>query len=230
MKARDVMTSPAITVGPDAPISAVAELLLANRISAVPVVGPDGDILGIVSEGDLLRRTESQTERRRPQWLELLLDQNVKAADFVKTHGRLVSDVMTTEVHTVGPDAELSDVATLLEERRIKRVPVVENGRIIGIVSRANLLHAIVAFGAKAPPARSPDDKQIREKVSAAARQSGAELGRVNIVVQDGVVYLWGTVKSENQRRALIVAAETVPGVRRVEDRLHQDWFAASSG
>jgi CBS domain-containing protein len=224
------MTSPPITVTPDTPVAEIAAILIENRISAVPVLDPSGRIVGIVSEGDLLRRREARTERRRSKWLELLLDRNVTAAEFVKTHGRHARDVMTTDVVTVPPDAALAEIASLLERRRIKRVPVVDGGKLVGIVSRANLLHGIAAQrDAPSPAAAQASDAEIRERLNAVLRERlGIDVRRVNVVVTDGVVYLWGTVKSEEQRRAVIVAADGVPGVTTVEDRLHHDWFPES--
>jgi CBS domain-containing protein len=233
MLARDVMTSPPITVAPDTPVAEVATVLLENRISAVPVVDAGGRMIGIVSEGDLLRRADAQTERRRPQWLELLLDRNVTAADFVKTHGNRARDVMTPDVVTVTPDTELTEIASILERRRIKRVPVVDTeGRPIGIVSRANLLHGLVAQ----PRAAVAEDVEVRDAEIRRRLDEvlpdvpGVDLRRINAVVKEGTVFLWGTVKSDNQRRALTVAAESIPGVVRVEDKLHHDWFPGSTG
>lgn len=233
MKARDVMTSPPITVGPDTAVSDIAALLLDSRISAVPVVSDAGEVLGIVSEGDLLHRAEAQTDRRRTQWLELLLDRNVTAAEFVKTHGNRARDVMTPEVVTVGPDTDLAEIAALLERHRIKRVPVVEDGRVVGVVSRANLLHGLVAYRSDSPTETvKTTDAEIRDRLSKTLVKEhvGVDLRRINVVVKDGVVFLWGTVKSDNQRRALTIAAESVPGVVRVEDKLHHDWFPGSMG
>jgi CBS domain-containing protein len=227
------MTAPPITVTPDARVSDVAALLIERRISAVPVVDQNGRIVGIVSEGDLLRRAETGTERQRSKWLELLLEPNIKAAEFVKAHGVYARDVMTRDVATVGPDADLADIATLLESRRIKRVPVVEDsGEVVGIVSRANLLHALVAYRSGSPSTeRKASDTELRNRIyERIENQIGGRLRRVNVVVQDGVVFLWGTVRSENERRALTVAAEGVPGVTRVEDKLHRDWFPSSFG
>jgi CBS domain-containing protein len=232
MLARDVMTSPVITITPDTPVAAVATVLLENRISAVPVLDADGRMTGIVSEGDLLRRADAQTERRRPQWLELLLDRNVTAADFVKTHGNLARDVMTHDVLTVSPDTELSEIASLLERRRIKRVPVVDQGKVVGIVSRANLLRGLVAQPLAALPEDvEARDAEIRVQLDEILNEvPGVDLRRINTVVKDGAVFLWGTVKSDNQRRALTVAAESVPGVVRVEDKLQHDRFPGSTG
>ena len=146
MKASDVMVSNVITVGPDASIQDVAELLLRNRISAVPVVGADGEILGIVSEGDLLNRPESETEHRRSWWLEALTSKETLAADYVKSHSRKVSDVMRRDVITAAPETPVAEVAALLEKYCIKRVPIVKDGRIVGIVSRANLLQGLASL------------------------------------------------------------------------------------
>lgn len=226
------MTSPPITITPDMPVADVAGLLLENRISAVPVLDVTGKIVGIVSEGDLLRRADAKTERRRSRWLELLLDRNVAAADFVKTHGTHARDVMTHDVVTVAPDADLAEIASLLERRRIKRVPVVDGGKVIGIVSRANLLHGLVAQPRIDRPADvQAQDSEIRSRLNAVLDDiKGVDLRHINVVVKDGAVFLWGTVKSDNQRRALTVAAESVPGVVRVEDKLHRDRFPGSSG
>lgn len=232
MLARDVMTSTPITVAPDTPVTEVATLLLERRISAVPVVDADGRMVGIVSEGDLLRRADAQTERRRSSWLELLLDRNVTAADFVKTHGNLARDVMTQDVVAVAPDTDLSEIASLLERRRIKRVPVVDGGRLVGIVSRANLLQGLVAQPRAAVSADvQTRDADIRRRLDDILQDvPGVDLRRVNVVVKNATVFLWGTVKSDNQRRALTVAAESVPGVERVEDNLHRDTFPGSTG
>lgn len=231
--ARDVMTSTLITVPPDMPVNEIAGLLLENRISAVPVVEASGRIIGIVSESDLLRRADAQTERRRSPWLELLLDRNVAAADFVKTHGTHAHDVMSRDVVTVTPETELADIASLLERRRIKRVPVVDgDGKLVGIVSRANLLQGLVAHPRVALPQDvQARDAEIRSRLDEVLRDvPGVDLRRINTVVKDGVVFLWGAVKSDNQRRALTVAAESVPGLVRVEDKLQHDRFPGSTG
>lgn len=232
MLARDVMTSPPITITPDTPVNEIAELLLNNRISAVPVLDAAGRIVGIVSEGDLLRRADADTERRRSGWLELLLDRNVTAADFVKTHGTHARDVMTQDVVTITPDTNLAEIASLLERRRIKRVPVVEAGKVVGIVSRANLLRGLVAQPrAEGTVEVRAQDSEIRRRLDSVLQDiHGVDLRRINVVVKDGAVFLWGTVKSDNQRRALMVAAESVPGVIRVEDNLHRDRFPGTAG
>jgi CBS domain-containing protein len=231
LKARDVMTAPVIAVSPTTPITETAALLLEHRISAVPVVDGDGRIVGIVSEGDLLRRGETKTERRRPRWLELLINRDLQAAEFVKEHGACAMDVMTSNVVSVEPDTDLASIARLLEQRRIKRVPVVENGRPVGIVSRANLLRALVAYRQAPSGFEAKSDPEILRQVEERLRaEPWLDVDRINVVVSDGVVHLWGSIESEDRRRALKVAAESVPGVSRVESHLSPDWFINESG
>ena len=145
MKAADVMATNVITVRLDTPVATIAGVLLANRISAVPVVNDKDALVGIVSEGDLIHRVEAGTERHRSWWLELLAGKEMLAQEFVKSHARKAADVMTRTVVSVQPDTPLGDIASLLEKHRIKRVPVVINGKIAGIVSRANLIQALVS-------------------------------------------------------------------------------------
>jgi CBS domain-containing protein len=231
MRAQDVMTSPPITVAPDTPVLEIAALLVERRISAVPVVDASGRAVGIVSEGDLLRRCEIGTERQRSQWLELLLDRSVQAADFSKAYGLFARDVMTREVISVSPDTDLGEIARILEQRRIKRVPVVDNGVPVGIVSRANLLRGLVASARDTAASGGGSDLDLRTALENRLRgEPWIDLSRLNIVVSDGVVHLWGIVRSEEQRRALRIAAESMAGVRAVEDHLSPDWFANSSG
>lgn len=230
MKARDIMTSPVITVEPQTSVGEIARLLLDKRISAVPVVDASGSLLGIVSEGDLLRRPEARTERRRSKWLELLLDRNVSAAEFVKTHGREAQDVMTTDVVEVGPEIEADEIVALLERHHIKRVPVVEEGRVVGIVSRANLLSLLVGENGNGAAAGEVSDAEIRDRIrEVLTGELRLDLRRVDVVVEGGAVTLVGTVKSENQQRAITVAAENVRGVVSVEDKTRLDRFPGST-
>jgi len=223
------MTPDVVTAGPEARVDEIARLMLEHHISAVPVVDAAGRLQGIVSEGDLVRRVETTTAGRRAWWLELLADPAALARDYVKTHGRRATDVMTRDVLTVGVDTPLEDVARLLESRRIKRVPVVRDGRVIGIVSRAELIRGLAVRPTEPQPAGASDDRTIRERVLAALRTQPWWVGTYrNVVVVDGVVHLWGLARSQAERDAIRVAAETVPGVRGVEDHL-MDWRAWSS-
>lgn len=227
MRAKDVMTVDVVTSAPDTPVPAVARLLLERHISAVPVVDAERRVLGMLSEGDLMRRAETGTERRRSWWLRLLAGADELAADYVKAHGVRAEEVMTPNVVTVTEDAPVSHIARLLEERRIKRVPVVRQGRLVGIVSRADLLRGLATASVPPEAPSSIDDRAIREKLLDVLRaQEWATTGYINAVVSGGVVHLWGMVRSPQERRALQVAAETVPGVRGVEDHL---WEVPSS-
>jgi CBS domain-containing protein len=221
MKAVDVMATKVITVRLDTPVAKIAEVLLANRISAVPVVNDKDFLVGIVSEGDLIHRVESGTERHRSWWLELLTGREVLAHEFVKSHARKAADVMTSPVVSVKPDTPLGDVASLLEKHRIKRVPVVSNGKIVGIVSRANLVQSLVVL-AQSKKAEAPvDDHTLHNEILAQLRsQSWLDPSTISVVVNDGVVELWGIVESETEKNAVRVAVEVTPGVREVSNKL----------
>jgi CBS domain-containing protein len=229
VKARDVMTTPVITATPETPVREIASVLLEKRISGMPIV-EGSRVVGVVSEGDLLRRIESGTEPRRSKWLEALIEPDVQAADFVRSRGLLARDVMTRDLVWVEADSDLRDVAKVFEQRRIKRVPVLESGRLVGIISRANLLRALMLYSP--PPA---GDVQSDQAILAAIRErlqdeAWLDLSRLNIVVTDGVVHLWGTIRSDEQRRALEVAVGGVPGVRDVQNHTSRDIFANDAG
>ena len=220
MHAMDVMTSEVTTVSEDASVQAVAKLLADRGISAVPVVDPDNRVVGMVSEGDLLHRAETGTERRRSWWLEMLASTNKLAGEYVKSHSAKVKDLMTRDVVSVIETTPVADIAVLLETHRIKRVPVVREGRLVGIVSRANLVRAL-AMTINEPSTIEADDRTIRERLLAELKaQKWAEVAPANVTVKDGVVHLWSSYLSEQEKRALVVAAENTPGVRRVEDHM----------
>ena len=220
MNAADIMTPDVITVRPDTPLDQLVGLMLENRISGVPVT-QDDSIAGIVTEGDLMRRVELGTETRRSHLLELLSGATPLAAEYVRSHGRKVSEVMTPDVVTVEHTTPLADIARLLEARRIKRVPVLREGKLVGIVSRANLLRAL-ASRLQTPSPPLADDRRIRSALLAELRRHkwGTTVAQLDVTVENGVVTLWGVVHSEQQRRAVLVSAENTPGVKRVEDHL----------
>jgi CBS domain-containing protein len=219
MKARDVMSSSVITVQPSTSVKEVAKIFLAQRISAVPVVDDHGKLVGIVSEGDLLHRAEAGTQRHRSWWLLALTNEKALAAEYVKAHARKVSDVMTQEVITATPETDLHEIATLLENHSIKRVPIVKNGQIVGVVSRANLIQAVASD--RKPLDMQPSDATIRDRLLTHLKAPRwAHTGLLNATVTDGVVDLWGISNSDAERAAIRVAAETVPGVRAVNDHL----------
>jgi CBS domain-containing protein len=220
MKAADVMVTNVITVGPDATVQEVAGILLTNRISGVPVIGAGGELIGIVSEGDLMRRAEAGTGRRRPWWLSVLTGREVLAGEYVKEHSRKVADVMTPRVVTATPDTPLQDIATTLEKNGIKRVPIVKDGKVIGIVSRANLLQALASLPKNGADAE-PSDSAIRDDVMARLQaEAWTRPSLVNVIVNEGTVELWGIVDSQTEKRAVRVAAEVTPGVRAINDNL----------
>lgn len=226
MKASDIMATNVITVGANATVQDVASLLFENHISAVPVIGEKGELLGIVSEGDLLRRAEVGTEKRRSWWLQAFKSREDLAGEFVKSHAHKVTDVMTRHVITAGPDATLGEIATLLEKNGIKRVPIVRTGKVVGIISRANLIQALAGIAKPGFPEVKADDVSVREKILAQFKaQSWTKPWLLNVVVHDGIVDLWGVVDSQAEKRAVRVATETVPGVRLVNDNL-QMWSA----
>ena len=219
MKAADVMVTKVISVTPDVLVQDVAYILLSNRISAVPVVDDNGQLLGIVSEGDLMRRAEAGTGRHRPWWLAMLTGRDIRAVDYVKEHSRKVTDVMTRDVVTAAPDTPLQDIATLLENNGIKRVPIVEDGKMVGIVSRANLLQALASM--RKPHDVDADDSAIRESLVARLETAPwIHPALINVIVQDGTADLWGIVESQAEKKAVRVAAEITPGVRAVNDHL----------
>ena len=228
MKAKDVMTPHVLSVAPDASISAAARLMLQNRISGLPVVDGSGKLVGMVTEGDFLRRTEIGTQRQRARWIEFLIGPGRLADEYSRSSGRSVSDVMTRDVHTASIDASLDDIVRVMERHRVKRVPVVEEGTVVGIVTRANLLHALAGIADEIVPS-SAGDTAIREQIFAELkRQTWAPVAVIDVTVRKGVVVLSGALIDERQRQALRILAENVPGVKKVQDDLV--WFEPETG
>lgn len=217
MKARDVMQTTLVTVPPDTPVRDAARLLLERGVSAVPVVDGQGRLLGILSEADLVRRDELGTERPRKWWLWFMADSTALAEDYARTHGTRAGDVMSTPVVTAGPDATLPEIVALMERNRVKRLPVVEGDRLVGIISRSDLVRALVS-APPGMPATEADHAIRRVLIEKLRDQPWATIQDSNVVVVGGVVHFWGGVSSEAERRALRTAAETIPGVRQVHD------------
>jgi CBS domain-containing protein len=219
MEAREIMTRDVVTVGPDATVGEIAAILVRNRISAVPVVSGT-QLLGIVSQTDLAHRSETGTEKRRKWWLEVFADPDAKAREYVKSHGLRARDVMTRFVVSVPEGASLAEVADVLDTHRIRQVPVMSDGRLVGMISRADLVRKLAEVTVAAPAPR-PDNgalqKAIWEQINA---EPWLKSAFVNLAVKDGVVELWGAVDSEEQHRALKVLVEGVPGVRKVVDQI----------
>jgi CBS domain-containing protein len=220
MNAADVMVHQVITIRPDSTIRDVAALLVAKHISAVPVTDAEGKLLGIISEGDLLRRSETETERRRSWWLTWFVSNETLTTEFIKSHSRKVSDVMTRNVIVARPETPLHEIATLLEHNRIKRVPIVQGDKIVGLVSRANLVQALASWRDDSPPT-VPDDVALRDAVMAnLEKESWAPTALINVTARSGLIDLWGLVVSQAQRDAIRVAIEVTPGVMAVNDNL----------
>lgn len=220
MKAADIMTRQVITIDPDSTVADAAKSMLDNRISGLPVCDGAGHLIGVISEGDLLHRTETGTVRRASWWLAMLAGASTQAADYTKSHGHTVRDAMTDKVIAVGEDAPIDEVVRLLETHRIKRVPVVRDGKLVGIISRANLLRLLASIAPDVAPATT-DDSTLRARIlDTLRREPWAPDVADSVVVRNGVVHLWGSVRTGAQRDALRVAAENVPGVTRVENHL----------
>jgi CBS domain-containing protein len=220
MKARDVMVSPVITIDENGTVRDVAKMMLASRISAVPVVDSAGKVVGIVSEADLIHRAEAGTERPTSWWLSLISGDRAIAAEYVQSHATKVTDVMTTDVQTAQPDTPLIEIADMFEEKHIKRVPIVNSaGELIGIVSRANIIQAVASARPKLEV--TLPDTLIRDKLLAELKkQSWSHVHKLNVTVSNGVVDLWGVTETEKERQAIRVAAESIPGVVSVNDHL----------
>lgn len=212
------MTVDVITASPDTPIQAIVESMLKNRVSAIPVVDGDGRLLGIVSEGDLMNRPEADTYRSRSWWLSLIGEPQKMTKDFLKTYGRTAADVMTTGLVTADEDESVASIAGKLERHRIKRVPVVRDGRIVGIVSRANLLHCVgrLEQGAEASADSAGQRKAVFDKLA----QAGIASSAVNVIILDDAVELWGAVDSADQVAAAELAVSSVLGSRKITNNL----------
>ena len=226
MRAMDVMTTNVITVEPDTSVQELATLLSDRGISGVPVVDRDNRLVGVVSEGDLLHRaetgTERRTQRRRSRWLDNFASDQEAARDYVKAHGRTVREIMTRDVISVSDTTELADIATLLETRRIRRVPVVRDGQLVGIISRANLVRALAMTKSESAVEADSDDRTIRQKLIAELTgQEWVHMWGADIIVRDRVVHLWfSDDRSDEDRQAVRIAAENIPGVRQVQEHI----------
>lgn len=227
MHASDIMTSHVVTVGPDDSILQAARLMLQKRISGLPVADGENRLVGIVSEGDFLRRAETETLRRRSRLLEILVGPGRLAEEYARGTGRKISEIMTRGVITIAEDTPLDRIIELMERHRVKRLPVMRGDVLVGMVTRANLLHAVASLAREATPAAA-DDGEIRERLlSELNRHDWAPAG-MHIVVRNGTVELWGMITDERARAAIRVAAENTPGVKAVND--HLVWLEPMSG
>ena len=220
MRAADVMVRNVVTVRPETAVPEAAKLLVDHDVSALPVVDAEGRVVGMLSEADLMRREEIGTEKRRRWWLEAVTPGATLAEEYAKSHGKTVEELMSREVISATEDTTLADIASLFEKHSIKRVPIITDGKLVGIVSRANLVQAVAA--ASVPSARpGHSDRRIRLDILARlAEQSWTDFGDRNIIVVDGTAHIWGLVGSPQERKALTSLVEDVPGVTAVKDEM----------
>jgi CBS domain-containing protein len=221
MKAKDVMTHCLVSITPQAPIRDAIARMISHQVSGMPVVDEDGKLVGIVSESDFLRRAEMHTEGPQRRWLELLLGPASVADEYTRTHGRTVADVMSSDVIAAGPETPLTEVVHLMEEHGIKRIPVLEDGQVVGIVSRADLMTALGEVLTKQSARAPSSDEAIHGAIlSEMKRQPWCQVHLLKVKVHNGIVELRGKIFNERQRRAILVLAENVDGVKGTRDHL----------
>jgi len=227
MRAHQIMTRSVVTVTPETTILEAANIMLRRHVSGLPVVDADSKLVGIVSEGDFIRRSEIGTQRKRGRWLKFIIGPGRAATDFVHEHGRKVSEVMTREPLTITEDTALEDIVKTMESNNVKRLPVMRGEKLVGIVSRANLLQAVASL-AREVPDPTADDDHIRNRVIETIEKNDWCPFGLGVVVRDGIVHLSGVITEERSRQAAIVAAENVAGVKKVHD--HLCWVDTVSG
>jgi CBS domain-containing protein len=227
MRAHQIMTRPVITVTPETTIVDAANTMLQKHVSGLPVVDAAGKLVGIISEGDFIRRSEIGTQRKRGQFLKFILGPGQQAADFVHEHGRKIAEIMTPEPLTIGEDTPLEEIVQLMEKNHVKRLPVTRGDKVVGIVSRANLLQAVASLAREFPDPTADDDHIRNRVIDALAKNDWCPFG-LSVIVRDGIVHLSGVITEERSRQAAIVAAENVTGVNKVHD--HLCWVDTMSG
>lgn len=221
MLARDIMTTDVCTFAPETSVVEAAEQLVRRRISGAPVIDGAGGVVGVVSEGDLIRRAELGTEREWSGWREFLTAKSTMAHEFIRSHGTRVGNIMTAPVWTVSEDTTLAEIAELFEKKHVRRAPVVRDGKLVGIVSRADMVRALLQLWSAAHPQIAPDDEAIRQSILDHAKsESWSDTAMLNVEVRDGTVDLYGVADSEDVAKALQVLAESMPGVKNVHNHL----------
>ncbi|ENN85269.1 hypothetical protein RHSP_54433 [Rhizobium freirei PRF 81] len=227
MLIQDIMTPAPVTVKMSAPIAEAAKLLLDKHLSGLPVVDGKGVVVGIISEGDFLRRGELKTERQRSALLEFFVSPGRLAQEYAHANGRLVEEVMTSPVKTISPFSSISEAVDVMERESIKRLPVVDGGKLVGIVTRSDLLRALA--GILATTAEPCGDAEIEARIAdELGKRSWSENGFIHVNVRDGIAELSGSIFDERERLAAKVLAENVPGVKAVTD--HLTWIDPYSG
>jgi CBS domain-containing protein len=227
MRAHQIMTRSVVTVTPETTILEAANLMLQRHVSGLPVLDTAGKLVGIVSEGDFIRRSEIGTQRKRGRWLRFILGTGKAASEYVHEHGRKVSEVMTPDPLTITEETALHEIVATMESNGIKRLPVMRGGKLVGIVSRANLLQAVASLAREVPDPTADDDHIRRRIIDAMEKNDWCPFG-VNVVVRDGIVHLTGVITEVRSRQAAIVCAENVEGVKKVHD--HLCWVEPMSG
>ncbi len=227
MCAHQIMTRPVITVSPETTIVEAANTMLQKHVSGLPVVDAAGKLVGIISEGDFIRRSEIGTQRRRDRFLRFILGSGKSATDFVHEHGRKVAEIMTTSPLTITEDTALEEIVELMEKNNVKRLPVMRGEKIVGVVSRANLLQAVASLARQVPDPTADDDHIRNRVIDALEKNDWCPFG-LTVIVRDGIVHLNGVITEERSRQAAIVAAENVTGVVKVHD--HLCWVDTMSG
>ena len=228
MRAHQIMTRPVLSVTPDTTIVEAANTMLQKHVSGLPVVDAKGKLVGIISEGDFIRRSEIGTQRKRGQFLKFILGPGKEATDFVREHGRKVAEIMTTEpLVTVNEGTTLEEIVALMEKNNVRRLPVMTGDKVVGIVTRANLLQAVASLARDFPDPTADDDHVRNRVIDTLTRQDWCPFG-LSVVVRDGIVHLSGVITEERSRKAAIVAAENVTGVKKVHD--HLCWVDTMSG
>jgi CBS domain-containing protein len=219
MRAHQIMSRPVVTVTPDTPTVEAARLMLLHHIGGLPVVDAAGELVGIVSDGDFIRAAVAGPGRRRGRWLGLLMNRDHSTSELLHVAGRVVGDIMTPDPVTVTEDATLADIAQTMEDGNVKRVPVVDDGHVVGILSYADFVRTLADLASTAP-GPTPDDDTLRANILAALGRSPCRRSRFNVIVRDGVALLSGAVRNETLRRAAVLAAEGVAGVKAVSDHI----------
>jgi CBS domain-containing protein len=227
MRAHQIMTRPVISVTPETTIVDAANTMLQKHVSGLPVVDAAGKLVGIISEGDFIRRSEIGTQRKRGRFLKFILGPGQEAIDFVREHGRKIAEIMTPEPVTIGEDTPLEEIVRLMEKNNVKRLPVTRGDKIVGIVSRSNLLQAVASIAREIPDPTADDDHIRNRVIDALAKNDWCPFG-LSVIVRDGIVHLSGVITEERSRQAAIVAAENVTGVNKVHD--HLCWVDTMSG
>ncbi len=227
MRAHQIMTRPVITVTPATTIVEAANTMLQRHISGLPVVDAAGNLVGIISEGDFIRRSEIGTQRKRGRFLRFILGPGKEATDFVHEHGRKIAEIMTPEPLTIDEDTDLEEIVELMEKNNVKRLPVTRGEKVVGIVSRSNLLQAVASLARQIPDPTADDDHIRNRIINALEKKDWCPFG-LSVIVRDGIVHITGVITEERPRQATIVAAKNVAGVRKVHD--HLCWVDTMSG